>query len=79
MSILLRTKTTDSSTNLKDVLSKKIPVEQDRVKKFRQQYGSTKVGEVTIDMVSIIIYLLDILFSQFMIMKRFPNKSKVEI
>lgn len=61
MSILLRTKTTDSSTNLKDVLSKKIPVEQDRVKKFRQQYGSTKVGEVTIDMVSIyfIIYLID--------------------
>jgi len=40
------------STNLKDVLMKKIPAEQDNVKNFRKEYGNTKIGEVTIDMVS---------------------------
>ena len=40
------------STDLRDVLVKKIPIEQERVKNFRKQYGSTKVGEVNVDMVS---------------------------
>lgn len=39
-------------TDLKAVLSKKIPKEQERVKNFRKQHGATKVGEVTVDMVS---------------------------
>lgn len=41
----------DSSTDLKKVLAEKIPKEQERVKNFRKQHGSTKVGEVTVDMV----------------------------
>ncbi|XP_076164188.1 citrate synthase [Ptiloglossa arizonensis] len=40
----------DSSTDLKKVLAEKIPKEQERVKNFRKQHGSTKVGEVTVDM-----------------------------
>ncbi|XP_053970978.1 probable citrate synthase 2, mitochondrial [Hylaeus volcanicus] len=40
----------DSSTDLKKVLSEKIPKEQERVKNFRKQHGGTKVGEVTVDM-----------------------------
>ena len=40
----------DSSTDLKKVLADKIPKEQERVKAFRKQHGSTKVGEVTVDM-----------------------------
>ena len=39
------------STDLKKVLSEKIPKEQERIKAFRKEYGSTKVGEVTVDMV----------------------------
>lgn len=38
-------------TSLRDVLADKIPAEQERVKAFRKQYGNTKVGEVTVDMV----------------------------
>ncbi|XP_033221510.1 probable citrate synthase 2, mitochondrial [Belonocnema kinseyi] len=38
------------STDLKKVLSEKIPKEQERIKAFRKQYGATKVGEVTVDM-----------------------------
>jgi len=38
------------STNLKDVLSDQVPVKQKEVKEFRKEYGSTKVGEVTVDM-----------------------------
>lgn len=41
----------ESSTDLKTVLSAKIPKEQERVKTFRKQHGSAKVGDVTIDMV----------------------------
>lgn len=37
-------------TSLRDVLADKIPAEQERVKAFRKQYGNTKVGEVTVDM-----------------------------
>lgn len=36
--------------SLRDVLSAKIPQEQERVKKFRKEFGSTKMGETTIDM-----------------------------
>jgi citrate synthase len=42
------------STDLKAVLSKKIPEEQERVKSFRKTYGATKIGEVTVDMVSLV-------------------------
>nr|XP_049464380.1 probable citrate synthase 2, mitochondrial isoform X1 [Anopheles coluzzii] len=38
------------STDLKAVLTEKIPKEQERVKNFRKQHGNTKVGEVTVDM-----------------------------
>lgn len=38
------------SCNLKSILQEKIPKEQAKIKEFRQKYGSTKVGEVTIDM-----------------------------
>lgn len=41
----------DASTDLKKVLAEKIPKEQERVKEFRKNHGSTKVGEVTVDMV----------------------------
>lgn len=37
--------------SLKDVLAEKITAEQENVKAFRKEYGSTKVGEVTVDMV----------------------------
>jgi len=42
---------TDASTDLKKVLTDRIPKEQERVKAFRKDHGSTKVGEVTVDMV----------------------------
>jgi citrate synthase len=42
------------TTDLKAVLSKKIPAEQERVKEFRKTHGATKVGEVTVDMVSVV-------------------------
>lgn len=41
-----------TSTDLRAVLEEKIPKEQERVKQFRKEYGNTKVGEVTVDMVS---------------------------
>ncbi|KAL0277176.1 UNVERIFIED_CONTAM: hypothetical protein PYX00_004542 [Menopon gallinae] len=50
VTVSLRTKTTETSTNLKEVLAKKIPIEQERVKNFRKEFGGTKVGDVTIDM-----------------------------
>lgn len=43
------------STSLKDVLASKIPEEIENVKAFRKSHGSTKVGEVTVDMVSSIM------------------------
>ncbi|XP_030382211.1 probable citrate synthase, mitochondrial [Scaptodrosophila lebanonensis] len=36
--------------SLRDVLAAKVPQEQERVKNFRKQHGSTKMGETTIDM-----------------------------
>lgn len=38
--------------NLKDVLSDLIPKEQTRIKNFKQQYGKTNIGQITVDMVS---------------------------
>lgn len=46
----------DASTDLKSIMAAKIPKEQERVKNFRKNHGATKVGEVTVDMVSSIIY-----------------------
>ncbi|KAL6727253.1 hypothetical protein Aduo_009146 [Ancylostoma duodenale] len=41
----------DQSTNLKEVLAKKIPAHNAKVKEFRSQHGSTVVQQVTIDMI----------------------------
>ncbi|XP_055863870.1 citrate synthase, mitochondrial-like isoform X1 [Biomphalaria glabrata] len=49
-SSLVVTRQASSSTNLKDVLSKIIPEKQKEVTEFRKEYGNTKVGEVTVDM-----------------------------
>lgn len=43
------------STDLRAVLAEKIPKEQERVKNFRKAHGATKVGEVTVDMVSCVV------------------------
>ncbi|KAI3357723.1 hypothetical protein L3Q82_016133, partial [Scortum barcoo] len=40
-----------STTNLKDILADLIPKEQTRIKNFKQQYGKTNIGQVTVDMV----------------------------
>uniref|UniRef100_A0A3P8U5K4 Citrate synthase n=1 Tax=Amphiprion percula TaxID=161767 RepID=A0A3P8U5K4_AMPPE len=40
-----------SSTSLKDVLADLIPKEQSRIKNFKQQYGKTNIGQITVDMV----------------------------
>ncbi len=47
------------STDLKGILADKIPKEQARIKDFRKSHGATKVGEVTVDMVS---FLIDYIF-----------------
>lgn len=47
---------TDASTDLKKVLTDRIPKEQQRVKAFRKDHGSTKIGEVTVDMVRTITF-----------------------
>jgi citrate synthase len=39
------------STSLKEVLARLIPEKQKEVKEFRQQHGSTKIGDITVDMV----------------------------
>ncbi|XP_026275789.1 probable citrate synthase 2, mitochondrial [Frankliniella occidentalis] len=49
LSILLRN-LSDASTDLKSVLEKKIPAEQERVKTFRKEFGNKVVGDVTVDM-----------------------------
>lgn len=41
-----------SLQNLKDVLADLIPKEQTRIKNFKQQYGKTNIGQITVDMVS---------------------------
>ncbi|KAI5095927.1 citrate synthase, mitochondrial precursor [Silurus meridionalis] len=49
--IALTARNVSASTNLKDVLADLIPKEQSRVKNFRQQYGKTTIGQITVDMV----------------------------
>lgn len=44
------------SADLKGILADKIPKEQERVKNFRKAHGATKVGEVTVEMVSTRVY-----------------------
>ncbi|NXL40500.1 CNPY2 protein, partial [Glaucidium brasilianum] len=39
-----------SSQSLKDVLANMIPKEQAKIKSFRQQHGSTAIGQITVDM-----------------------------
>lgn len=43
--------TGDYSTNLKEVLAKKIPAHNKKVVEFRKAYGGTVVQEITVDMV----------------------------
>ena len=50
----------NESTNLKEVLAAKIPIEQENVKNFRKEHGNTKIGEVTVDMVSVASVLIGI-------------------
>ncbi|XP_055630367.1 probable citrate synthase 2, mitochondrial [Toxorhynchites rutilus septentrionalis] len=38
------------STDLKAILTEKIPKEQERIKNFRKEHGATKVGDVTVEM-----------------------------
>jgi len=38
--------------NLKDILADLVPKEQIRVKNFKQEYGKTNIGQVSVDMVS---------------------------
>merc|ERR1739838_1250681 len=38
------------STDLREVLTNKIPEVQNEVKAFRKEHGNTKVGEITVDM-----------------------------
>lgn len=47
---------TDASTDLKKILTDRIPKEQERIKAFRKDHGSTKVGEVTVDMVRTVTF-----------------------
>jgi hypothetical protein len=37
-----------------------IPVEQKRVAEFRKQHGTFKIGDVTVDMVTIFILIISI-------------------
>ncbi len=56
LSTVVRHLSDSSSTDLKAILSEKIKVEEARVKNFRKGYGSTSMGEVTVDMVSFRIW-----------------------
>ncbi|XP_058021910.1 citrate synthase, mitochondrial [Ahaetulla prasina] len=49
--IIFAARHASASSNLKDVLANMIPKEQARLKSFRQQYGSTVIGQITVDMV----------------------------
>nr|CAB3233954.1 citrate synthase, mitochondrial-like [Phallusia mammillata] len=39
-----------NSTDLKEVLARQIPEKQNEIKNFRKEFGSTKVGDVSVDM-----------------------------
>lgn len=64
------------SQNLKDVLADLIPEQQQIVKDFRGRHGSTKVGEVTVDMVSL-AYPLNFLISTPPLTSLFVNSIDV--
>uniref|UniRef100_A0A8D2M0U2 Citrate synthase n=1 Tax=Zonotrichia albicollis TaxID=44394 RepID=A0A8D2M0U2_ZONAL len=48
--VLLAARHASATTNLKDVLATMIPKEQAKIKSFRQQHGSTAIGQITVDM-----------------------------
>uniref|UniRef100_A0A8C6ZHE2 Uncharacterized protein n=1 Tax=Nothoprocta perdicaria TaxID=30464 RepID=A0A8C6ZHE2_NOTPE len=50
--VLFAARHASAATNLKDVLAELIPKEQAKIKSFRQQHGSTAIGNITVDMVS---------------------------
>uniref|UniRef100_A0A0N5AM67 Citrate synthase n=1 Tax=Syphacia muris TaxID=451379 RepID=A0A0N5AM67_9BILA len=41
----------DNSTNLKEVLAKKIPAHNKRIVEFRKEYGATALQEITVNMI----------------------------
>ncbi|XP_059176581.1 probable citrate synthase 2, mitochondrial [Physella acuta] len=49
-SVTVGSRQASTSTNLKEVLEKIVPEKQKEVAEFRKQFGTTKVGEVTVDM-----------------------------
>ncbi|XP_055648251.1 citrate synthase, mitochondrial [Falco peregrinus] len=49
--VLFAARHASAATNLKDVLASMIPKEQAKIKSFRQQHGSTAIGQITVDMV----------------------------
>lgn len=52
MATINRCNYSTENTDLKAVVAAKIPVMQERVKSFRKKHGETKVGEITVEMVS---------------------------
>jgi citrate synthase len=46
-----RCMSTSDSTNLKEILARKIPEQQKIVKEFRATHGKTKIGDITVDMI----------------------------
>lgn len=55
----------DQSTNLKEVLAKKIPAHNAKVKEFRAQHGATVVQNISIDMVRTLAYLFSLSWQSF--------------
>lgn len=53
-SAMARAQYSSESTDLREVMAQKIPPMQEEVKAFRKSHGSTKVGEITVDMVSLL-------------------------
>lgn len=49
---MVRAQYSTENTDLREVMAQKVPVMQEKVKAFRKSHGSTKVGEITVDMVS---------------------------
>jgi len=49
LTVLVRGISADN-TDLREILARKIPVEQQNIKEFRKSHGNTKVGEITVDM-----------------------------
>ncbi|XP_063878770.1 probable citrate synthase 1, mitochondrial isoform X2 [Scylla paramamosain] len=47
---MARSQYSTESTDLREVMAQKVPAMQEKVKAFRKSHGSTKVGEITVDM-----------------------------